>query len=85
MGQISIFDFPRIHLKKKIGDCSIYESSKTITPSSQNLMEDFEAVEDELGHRYMCRSKALLALLAFQDSDSNVEKNFTVFENEQPS
>ena len=47
--------------------------------SIENLIQEFKAVvfeKEELEFRELCELKALLPLVAYQDSDSDVQINF---------
>ena len=62
--------------KNKATDSSLKESRSSMKASIQNLIQEFTAVvfeKDELEIRDMSELKSLLPLLAYQDSNSDVE------------
>ena len=68
--------------RNAIKGCSISETTKTISPSIQTLIEEFKTIvfeKDDLGYPDFSILKALLQLFVNQDSKSDVTEKFHDF------
>ena len=69
-------EFIQANIRNKNKDSSVQESCRSVKASIQNLIQKFTAVipqKDELELRHPSELRALLPLLAYQDSNSDVE------------
>ena len=74
------------NVRNKTRDSSLQETRSSMKASIQNLIQEFTAVvlqKNELEIRDMSELKALLSLLAYQDSNSDVESYFKILRSEQ--